>query len=327
MASHRIEGPLIHIDTDRLQATVRSEGYTSGVTAGTLLDKQSGARDLGFGLDIVDFLLEPADRGAPIPAGQYEWGNLVHGEIPKRYVEGPQICTQARKLPYEVIEGEGFVAVRQWFQWDEGYAPYKSGSRWEQLLVFRDGQRYFLSSDRVTTVNTSPALFLRIDMPGHLKHDQGDNFEQVYLSYHGLVPATAFIEDFPPHAHFLYRRDKDMQPQRFIRAYQVKQDGEPGPWLAGMTLEPADVYQAWCHQRGYICMIEEIGGRRTKPGDTFGAAYAVGWFDNLEDMHAAYDRHQGASGWELAERSRQVRPIAQRNLSAVPDRPTGTSDN
>jgi hypothetical protein len=323
MASYTIDGALIHIETDRLKATVRTEGYTSGVMAGSLLDKKTGARDLGFGLSIVDFLLEPADPDQPVPEGQYHYGDLVHGNIPKRYVEGPQICTQARKLEYDVLEGDGFIAVRQWFRWHEGYAPYKRGSRWEQLLVFRDGARYFLSSDRVTTVNASPALFLRIDMPGHLKHDKGDNFEQIYLSYHGLVPASAFLESFPPDAHFLYRRGRDMQPQRFIRAYQVKQEGEPGPWLAGMTLEPSDTYEAWCHQRGYVCLIQEIGGRPTKPRDTFGAAYAIGWFDDLEDMHAAYDRHKGTSGWELAgppERPTAVRGRTQRDLSPVPDR-------
>ena len=47
-----------------------------------------------------------------------------------------------------------------------------------------------------------------------------------------------------------------------------------------MTLNPDDVYQAWCHQRGYVCMIEELGGRPTRPGDTFGACYLIGWFDD-----------------------------------------------
>ncbi|QDV36999.1 hypothetical protein [Tautonia plasticadhaerens] len=66
-----------------------------------------------------------------------------------------------------------------------------------------------------------------------------------------------------------------------------------------MTLNPADVYQAWCHQRGYVCLIQEIGGRLTRPGDTFGAAYVVGCFDDLDAMERAYDSHRGASGWAL----------------------------
>ena len=83
---------------------------------------------------------------------------------------------------------------------------------------------------------------------------------------------------------------------------------EEGPWLAGMTLNPDDVYQAWCHQRGYVCMIEELGGRPTKPGDTFGACYLVGWFDDIGAMEKANDRYRGISG--LA-------------LEGPPDKPTG----
>jgi hypothetical protein len=79
-----------------------------------------------------------------------------------------------------------------------------------------------------------------------------------------------------------------------IRAYQVKRDGKPGPWLAGMTLDPAAVSEAWCHQRGYVCFIEEIGlHRKIKSGDTFGAAYVVGWFDDIPSMQKVYDRYKG----------------------------------
>ena len=81
-----------------------------------------------------------------------------------------------------------------------------------------------------------------------------------------------------------------------IRAYQVRLDGEGGPWLAGMTLDPGDVYEAWCHQRGYVCFIEEIGGRPVAAGESFGAAYVVGWFDSIAEMHAVYDSYRGASG-------------------------------
>ncbi len=78
-----------------------------------------------------------------------------------------------------------------------------------------------------------------------------------------------------------------------IRAYRVKRDGKPGPWLAGMTLDPAEVSEAWCHQRGYVCFIEELHGRRVKAGETFGAAYIVGWFDDLDEMRKVYDRYKG----------------------------------
>ena len=47
------------IDTDALQAKIRKNGYVSGVAAGSLRDKMTGAKDAGFGLHIMDFLLGP----------------------------------------------------------------------------------------------------------------------------------------------------------------------------------------------------------------------------------------------------------------------------
>ncbi len=314
----------IEIETPHYRAAVVREGYVSGVAAGSFRDRKSGARDLGFGLSIVDFLLEPAPKGMPVPEGQYEFGNLVHGDIPKRYVEGPQICTQAKRLPQEVIRGETFVAVKQRYQWNVAYPPHeRAGSWWEQTLIFPEEGRYFLSADRVTTVSESPGLFFRVDMPGHIKHQNGLGFDHVYLSYNDppIVPATEFLRDFPPDARFLYRRGETPVPERFIRGYQVVLgEGKEGPWLAGMTLEPDDVYQAWCHQRGYVCMIEELGGRATQPGDTFGACYVVGWFDDLAEMQRTYDRFRGWSGLALtgpAERPTGYRGLKQDELTPV----------
>src|SRR5262249_58215129 len=112
-----------------------------------------------------------------------------------------------------------------------------------------------------------------------------DSLEQIYLSYVGKpIPARAFAEDFGPDEQHIYQRDKDKVPKRMIRAYQVKRDGKPGPWLAGITLDPSAVSEAWCHQRGYVCFIEELGGRKGKAGESFGAAYAVGWVDDVKEM-------------------------------------------
>jgi hypothetical protein len=309
---------------------VATEGYVSGVAAGTFVDRATGARDLGFGLSIVDFLLEPAPPDAPVPASQYEFNNAVHGKLAKRYVEGPQICTQAKKLAARVGVGDSFLSVQLIYQWNVAYAPRaKTGSIWEQTLIFPQGERFFLSADRVTTVSESPELYFRIDMPGHIKHKAGAGFDHVYLSYHEPVeiPSTEFAHDFPPDARFLYRRGIDLLPERFIRGYQVRGQGDKGdgPWLAGMTLNPSDLYQAWCHQRGYVCMIEELGGRPTKPGDTFGACYLVGWFDDSDDMARACDRYPGFSG--LALNGPDGKPTSFRGLKAseltaggVPDR-------
>jgi len=82
-------------------------------------------------------------------------------------------------------------------------------------------------------------------------------------------------------------------PSGLIRAYQVKLAGKPGPWLAGMTLDPAAVSEAWCHQRGYISFIEELHQRPVKAGESFGAAYVVGWFDDVAEMQRVYDTMKG----------------------------------
>ena len=302
----------IRIETPQLMAAVCQRGYTSGVARQSLLDKKTGFRDAGFGLDIVDWLMEPGSDEAyrdKLPKELlYHTGNLYHGNIPKRSIEGPQICTQARELHPEVIRGRGFVAVRQQYRYHLAAPGKKPGSRWTQILVFPLGERYFLSMDRIDSVNSSDALFLRIDMPGHLRHKQGDSFTQIYLSYRGMLAAREFFVDFPPDARFHYRRGRDPLPERFIRAYQLRDPdtGKVGPWLAGMTLDPSAVWEGWCHQRGYVCMIEEFGGWPVRAGGSFSAAFVVGYFDSIDQMHHVYDQYKGAkglqvdaSGWQL----------------------------
>lgn len=308
-----ISGSVISIETDMLSAEVRAEGYVSGVFRQSFVDKATGAVDLSFGLNIADFLLEPkwddpdADVGHP-----YHGKDAVHGELPHRYVEGPQICTQAGELEFEVIEGDDFVAVRQWYEWEWATYGREPGSRWEQTLVFVDGLRYFVSSDRMTSANTVEDLIFRLDMPGHLKHQAGDSFERIYLSYRGEIPSAEFLNDFPPDVRFLYSRDDMGVPETMVRAYQVAMpDGSDGPWLAGITLDPSVVYQAWCHQRGYVCFIEEIGGRRVEAGESFGAAYLVGWFDSIDEMETAAREHAGAVALDVSEDGWRLLPAEE----------------
>src|SRR5688500_8749744 len=97
----------VQIDTDALQARINKKGYVSGTAAGSLLDRKTGARDPGFGLHIMDFLMAPGWRD-----DDYTRDRKLHGDLPKHYVEGPQICTQARELTPEVIRGRDFVAVK-----------------------------------------------------------------------------------------------------------------------------------------------------------------------------------------------------------------------
>jgi len=305
----------VRIETPRLKAAVRKKGYVSGVAAGSMLDKKTGFRDPGYGLDIADWIMEPgsdkAYRDRLDAELVYRYGNAYHGRRAKRSIEGPQICTKARELKPRIIRGKDFVAVRQTYRYHTAAPGKKTGSTWTQVLVFPKGKRYFISMDRIDTVNDSDAMFLRIDMPGHVKHKAGDTFANIYLSYHGTIPAAAFGENFAPDAKFNYRRDAaKATPKRFIRAVQLRdpRTGKTGPWLAGMTLDAAVVHEAWCHQRGYVCMILEFGGRPVKAGQSFSAAHIVGYFDSIEEMNAVYDRHKGhtaltvtAKGWKLTK--------------------------
>ncbi|MBI4583854.1 MAG: hypothetical protein HY717_07505 [Planctomycetes bacterium] len=123
---------------------------------------------------------------------------------------------------------------------------------------------------------------------------------------------TASRLPFPPDLKFNYRRDTHQTPGHFIRAYHLrnKMTGKDGPWLAGMTLEPSVVYEAWCSQRpgGIIVMIQEIHGKAVKAGESFSAAHIVGFFDTIDQMHAVYSQNKGhtalsaaPSGWRLVK--------------------------
>ena len=314
--------------TPQLEAAIRKTGYVSGVAGGSMLDKRTGFRDAGFGLDIVDWIMEPGSdkeyRDQLNDELVYRFGNPYHGKRPKRMIEGPQICTQAKRVSPTVIRGDDFVAFKMSFQYQTAAPDKTTGSIWSQTLVFPKGKRYFVSSDRIEAVNSSEAMFLRIDMPGHIKHRGGDTFSHVYLSYlpqtdppagfdGNIIPAASFEKNFAPDEFFNYRRprleDNGLQlPQRFIRAYRLRDPdtGKQGPWLAGMTLDASVVHEAWCHQRGYVCMIQEFGGRPVKAGESFSAAFIIGFFDSIEEMHAVYDAHQGHTGLEADEGSWQL---------------------
>ena len=70
----------IVIDTNALQAKISKKGYVSGIAAGSFLDKKTGARDAGFGLRIMDFLLGPGWRD-----DDYGREPKFHGNLPKHY--------------------------------------------------------------------------------------------------------------------------------------------------------------------------------------------------------------------------------------------------
>ncbi len=332
----------IKIETDKLEAVIPKKDpkhWMTGIEKGSFLDKATGFREIGDGLMVVDWLMEAGSDeayGDQVVApdghgvGRYRWYTnetdparrsyavMAHGSSHrKRVVEGPQLCHRMKPVQPEVIQGKDFIAVKTTYQYEYAAPGRKPGSRWTQLIVFPKGQRYFLLMDRIDTVNDSDEMFLRTDMPGCVRHEKGDTFSEMYLSYlsgpRGIrIPSSEFFTPFPPDLKFGYRRDTHKTPAHFIRAYHLrdKQTGKDGPWLAGMTLEPSVVYEAWCSQRpgGIIVMIEEVYGRPIRAGESFSAAHLVGYFDTIDEMHAVYDRYKGhtalsvdASGWRLVE--------------------------
>jgi hypothetical protein len=332
----------IKIETDKLEAVIPKDHpkhWMTGIEKGSFLDKATGFREIGDGLMVVDWLMEAGSDEAWSEqviardghgVGRYTWHTnesdparkdyalLAHGSSHrKRMVEGPQLCHRMKPVQPEVIRGQDFVAVKTTYQYEYAAPGRKPGSRWTQLVVFPQGVRYFVLMDRIETVNDSPELFLRNDTPGCVRHEKGDTFSEIYLSYlsgpQGLrIPSSEFFTPFPPDLKFGYRRDTHRTPEHFIRAYHLRdpKTGKHGPWLAGLTLEPSVVYEAWCSQRpgNIIVMIEETHGRATKAGESFSAAHIVGYFDTIEQMHALYHQHKGHTalaadpkGWKMVK--------------------------
>ena len=332
----------IKIETDKLEAVIPKKNpkqWMTGIEKGSFLDKTTGFREIGDGLMVVDWIMEAGSDAAwsdkvIVPdghgIGRYSWYEnesdprrrdyvlMAHGSSHrKRMVEGPQLCHRMKPVQPEVIRGKDFVAIKTTYQFEYAAPGHKTGSKWTQLIVFPKGQRYFVLMDKVESVNNSDEMFLRNDTPGCVRHEKGDTFSEMYLSYlsgpKGVrIPSSEFFAPFPPDLKFGYRRDTHKTPDHFIRAYHLrdKKTGKAGPWLAGLTLEPSVVYEAWCSQRpgGIIVMIEEIHGKPVKAGQSFSAAHIVGYFDTIEEMHQVNDRYKGhtaltadALGWRLVK--------------------------
>jgi hypothetical protein len=332
----------ITIETDKISAVIPKNNpkqWMTGIEKQSFLDKQTGFREVGDGLMVIDWLMEAGSDAVyadkltnerpPMGPEQYLWHENetepgrkahalnAHGSTHrKRMVEGPQLCPWMKPVQPEIIRGKDFVAVKTTYKYEYAAPGRKPGSLWTQLVVFPQGVRYFLLMDRIDTVNDSDEMFLRNDTPGCVRHDKGDTFSEMYLSYLGgpqgpLIPSSEFFEPFPPDQKFGYRRDANKIPDHFIRAYHLRdpKTGAAGPWVGGLTLEPEVVYEAWASQRlnnNIIVMIEEIHGKPTKAGDSFSATHIVGFFDDIPEMHALFDKHKGhtqlsadSQGWKL----------------------------
>lgn len=330
----------VKVETDLLEAVIPKQDpkqWMTGIEKGTFLDKTTGFREVGDGLMVIDWLMEPgsdeewqdqvfAPDGNGV--GRYTWYEnetdparreyslMAHGSSHrKRMVEGPQLCHRMKPVQPEVIRGKDYVAIKTTYQFEYAAPGRTPGSTWTQLIVFPRGERFFVLMDQIDSVNDSDEMFLRNDTPGCVRHQEGDTFSEIYLSYlsgpNGVrIPSSEFFTPFPPDLKYGYRRDTHQTPDDFIRAYHLRdpKTGVDGPWLAGLTLDPSVVYEAWCSQRpgGIIVMIEEIHGKPVKAGESFRAAHIVGYFDSIDQMHDVYKRYEGhtglsvdPSGWRL----------------------------
>src|SRR5688572_7355216 len=254
----------IKIETDKLEAVIPKNNpkqWMTGIEKGSFLDKASGFREAGDGLMVIDWLMEPGSDEAWSKevfapdgngVGRYTWHTnetdparieyacMAHGTSHrKRMIEGPQLCHRMKPVQPEVIRGADFVAVRTTYKFEYAAPGRKPGSQWTQLIVFPKGKRYFVLMDKIDSVNDAPEMFLRNDTPGCVRHEKGDTFSEMYLSYlsgpKGLrIPSSEFFTPFPPDVKFNYRRDTQAAPEHFIRAYRLRdpQTGKDGPWLA-----------------------------------------------------------------------------------------------
>ena len=325
----------VFIETDRLEAAIPKKNpkrWMTGIEKESFRDKATGFHEVGDGLMVIDWLMEAgsdeeyaeklyAPDGEGV--GRYTWYEnetdperreyalMAHGSSHrKRMIEGPQLCHRMKPVQPEVIQGGDFLAVKTTYRYEYAAPGRNAGSRWTQLIVFPKGERFFVLMDRIDSVNDSPEMFLRNDTPGCVRHIQGDTFGEMYLSYlsgpNGVrIPSSEFFNSFPPDLKFGYRRDLNRVPERFIRAYHLRdpKTGAAGPWLAGLTLEPSVVYEAWCSQRpgDIIVMIEEVHGKPVKAGESFSAAHIVGFFDTIDEMYAVYDQYKGHTALDVDE--------------------------
>jgi hypothetical protein len=325
----------IKIETDLLEAVIPKKDpkqWMTGIEKHSFVDKTTGFHEAGDGLMVIDWLMEAGSdkewRDQLKPTDRYLWheyetdparkdyARLSHGTTrPKRMLEGPQLCPWMKPVQPVVTRGDDFVAIQTEYKYEYAAPGRNAGSKWTQLIVFPKGKRYFVLMDRIDTVNDSQEMFLRNDTPGCVRHEKGDTFSEFYFSYLGgpdglHAPSSEFFEPFAPDEKFGYVRGKQPVPERFFRAYHLRdpKTGKDGPWLGGLTLEPSTVYEAWCSMRpgGIIVVIEEFYGKPIKAGQSFSEAFIVGYFDTIDEMRDVYDAHKGNTkltvdkkGWRL----------------------------
>src|SRR5262245_28432464 len=125
----------IKIETDKLEAVITKKNpkqWMTDIGKGSCRDKATGFGDIGDGLMVIDWLMEPGsdagwDEKVFVKDGngvsRYSWYEneadparrhytlMSHGSSHrKRMVEGPQLCHRMKPVQPEIIRGKDFVA-------------------------------------------------------------------------------------------------------------------------------------------------------------------------------------------------------------------------
>src|SRR5258708_23121966 len=247
----------IKIENDKLEAVIPKKNpkqWMTGIEKGSFLDKTTGFREIGDGLMVIDWLMEPGSDAAWSDkviapdghgVGRYTWhanetdparrfyARMAHGTSHrKRMVEGPQLCHRMKPVQPEVIRSKDFIAVKTTYKYEYAAPGRKAGSRWTQLIVFPKGERFFVLMDKIDSVNDAKEMFLRNDTPGCVRHEKGNTFSEIYLSYLGgpkgvRIPSSEFFTPFPPDLKFGYRRHTHNTPNHFIPPYHFPHNTTP----------------------------------------------------------------------------------------------------
>ena len=207
-----------------------------------------GSATPGFGLDIVDWIMEPGSDEA--------YRDQLPGDLP--YVFNNLVPRQAAQAQHrgaaDLHAGEGArrraVITRQGLRrgrrrttrYTLAAPGKKAGSQWEQTLVFPAGKRYFLSATGSPRSTPATPCSSASTCPATSSTQDGDTFSEVYLSYHGRIPASEFREDFAPDEKFLYVRERRQASRSGSSAPTTSATRRPArtaPGWPGMTLDPA----------------------------------------------------------------------------------------
>jgi len=119
------------------------------------------------------------------------------------------------------------VVIKQQFQYRHGRAGQKGGIDVEQNIVLQSGKRFFISSDRMMWVNSSETMFFPAGYAGHIKHNKGDTFSEIYLSYReengrkncsvGILRGILRLMRVQ-----IIGANKNKVPERLFRAYHLR---------------------------------------------------------------------------------------------------------